>query len=127
MKDTLTHGYRDFRETVALKWGRHFRVNERFKIILGRDEEESISLIRYAHSNDHIMHLPTNDGPVAIIKGENPDASVLSIAAGLIQRFSKYREQAPLQVQYFKSEDKNVIRQIAAIGVSDVEFDRMKL
>lgn len=127
MKDTLTHGYRDFRETVALKWGRHFRLNERFKIILGRDEEESISLVRYAHAHDHIMHLPTNDGPVAIIKGENPDTSVLSIAAGLIQRFSKYREQLPIQTHYFKAENKNEIRHVVAGVIPDVEFDAMKL
>ncbi|HBO97900.1 MAG TPA: hypothetical protein DD648_07830, partial [Candidatus Omnitrophica bacterium] len=52
MNDTLEHGYRNFRETIALKWGRHFRLSHEFKVILGRDEKENEALIRHAHPDD---------------------------------------------------------------------------
>src|SRR5262245_18019363 len=69
MKDTLEHGYRNFRETIALKWGRHFRWSQDIKIILGRDKDENENLIRFAHPDDTIMQLTNNLGPTAIVKG----------------------------------------------------------
>jgi tRNA U34 2-thiouridine synthase MnmA/TrmU len=127
MKDTLDHGYKNFRETVALKWGRHFRINEKFKIVVGRDEEESISLTRYAHPTDHVMHLPSNDGPVALIKGETPDENIFSLAAGLIQRFSKYRDQPPIEVNYWMSQNRNDIKMATAKPVSELEIEAFKI
>src|SRR3989338_8945580 len=66
MEDTLTYGYRNFRETVALKWGRHFRITKDYKFILGRDSDENAALGSYAHPDDTIMELPDKLGPTLI-------------------------------------------------------------
>lgn len=127
MKDTLKHGYRNFRETVALKWGRHFRVNESIKFILGRDAEENISLIRYAHADDIIMQLPDNLGPTLIIKGNNISADILKTGAGLIQRFSKYKNAPPIDATYWTASNKMDIKTLTANPINDEWIEQFKV
>ena len=128
MKDTFKHGYRNFRETIALKWGRHFRLNEHFKIIVGRDEEENISLTRYAHRDDHIMQFAGEQlGPTLVLKGYNPPLDILETAAGFIQRFSKFKDQAPQQIKYRPAADKNEIKFVTARILREEEMERMKI
>jgi tRNA U34 2-thiouridine synthase MnmA/TrmU len=113
MKDTLDHGYRNFRETVALKWGRHFRINKDFKLILGRDADENSALKAYAHTDDTIMELVNSLGPTLILKGYNPSQELLAQAAGFIQMFSKYKDEETIEVNYWlasQPNEKHVIR-----------------
>ena len=76
----------------SLKWGRHFRLNENFKVILGRDAEENQALKAYAHPDDTIMEIPDKIGPTLILKGYNPSEEILALCAGLIQKYSKQKK-----------------------------------
>ncbi len=127
MTDTLQYGYRNFRETIALKWGRHFRINKDFKAILGRNDDENTSLLRYAHKDDTIMQFSYNAGGTLILKGPQPNSEILSIAAGLIQRFSKFKNEAPQEINYWPVADKNNIQTIKATLINDAQFDKIKI
>lgn len=127
MRDTLRYGYRNFRETVALKWGRHFRINDQYKAILGRDEEENMGLISYAHPDDHILELPDRKGPTCILKGPNPPDEILALCAGLIQRYSRYKNDGPKEIRYYPVSDKNAIKSIFSTAVADAQFEAMHI
>ncbi|MBI3617476.1 MAG: hypothetical protein HY210_04570, partial [Candidatus Omnitrophica bacterium] len=127
MKDTLKHGYRNFRETIALKWGRHFRLSPEFKVILGRDEEENETLIRHAHPDDRVMQISDNRGPTLILKGNDPGEAVLAAAAGLIQKFSRFKDQAPVEMNYWQCRNKNDVRRVVARVIDESEIERMRL
>jgi tRNA U34 2-thiouridine synthase MnmA/TrmU len=119
MKDTFTYGYRNFRETIALKWGRHFRLSAEFKAIVGRDEEENKALTHFAHPDDLIFELEDKKGPTLILKGNNPPDSVLQTAAGLVQWFCSYRHEQPKIVQYWKSSQKDCIFSVTASPLNE--------
>lgn len=102
MLDAFTYGFRDFDETIALQWGRHFRINDHFKAILGRDLKENDALIEYAHEDDYIMQPQDNQGPTCIIKGYNPTKELIELCAGLMLHLSKKRGQ-PEQKMIFWS------------------------
>ncbi len=127
MKDSFQYGYRNFRETIALKWGRHFRINDHYKIILGRDEEENISLIRYAHPDDTIMQMIDHQGPILILKGEKPSDDILKLSAGFMQKFSKAKNENNVRVRYWLPKDKNNIFETVATAPSDEEMERMRI
>jgi len=114
MKDTLEHGYRNFRETIALQWGRHFRLNDSFKTILGRNADENESLLQYAHPDDTIMTLAEHEGPTLLLKGLNPPRDILEKAAGLIQQFSKFKDEQPQKIKYWSVKNDNNIQFIDA-------------
>lgn len=128
MKDTFKYGYRNFRETIALKWGRHFRINDQFKVILGRDAEENSALKHYAHADDIIMEIPDKIGPTLILKGDNPSEEILALCAGLIQRYSKHKDSpASIQVEYWPVNDKNKISFIQARILDEATTHQLSL
>lgn len=126
MKDTLDHGYRNFRETIALKWGRHFRWDAGLKVILGRDKEENESLILFAHPDDTIMQLTNNLGPTAIVKG-NPTNGILAQVGGLIQRFSRYKDETSVDLRYWVKKDKEQVHLISSQPVAEDLLARITL
>jgi len=127
MTDTLKHGYRNFRETVALQWGRHFRVEQNFKIILGRSKDENDALKSYAHQDDVIMEIVDKKGPTLILKGPRPDEKILSIGAGLIQYYSPRRGEEPVTVEYWPARDKENVQRIEAHIISDEYVETIKI
>ena len=127
MKDTLKHGYRNFRETIALKWGRHFRLSSEFKVILGRDEEENEALIRHAHPDDHVIQMSDNRGPTLILKGYNPTPEILATAAGLIQKFSRLKDQPSVEMTCWQCRDKNDVCRVVARAIDEPEIERIRI
>lgn len=127
MQDTLDHGYRNFRETIGLKWGRHFRISNEFKAIVGRDESENESLRQFAHCDDYIFELEDENGPTVILKGYNPDEEALTIAAGLVQRFSKKHFSPPLEVIYWQVSQENATHRVQAKLLDDNQLEKMRI
>jgi len=125
MEDTFEHGYRNFRETIALKWGRHFRIDKNFKAIIGRDQSENDSLIQYAHTDDHIMQLVDNRGPTLVLKGYHPTKEILKISSGLIQRFSRYKDKRPQEFRYWPVNNKNDMKYIKGITLEEKLVEEM--
>ncbi len=125
MKDSFQYGYRNFRETIALKWGRHFRISKDFKAVLGRDEEENTSLKAFAHPEDFIFELPDKRGPTLVLKGISPSDEILQMCAGLIQKFSRYKDSDSVAVEYWLTRDTNQISQIQSRKITDAEIERI--
>ncbi len=127
IKDVFEHGYRNFRETISLKWGRHYRLSPEFKCILGRNMDENMALIRYAHPDDIIMQLPDNHGPTLILKGINPSPQILATAAGILQHFSKHKGQASIAMKYWPVKQRNLVQPIQAQELSADDLNPMKV
>jgi len=125
MRDTLDHGYRNFRETIALQWGRHFRLNRDFKAIVGRNSDENESLLQYAHPDDHVMELAEYAGPTLLLKGHNPSEDILKLAAGLIQQFSKYKNEPSQKAKYWSIVNQNDIKFVHARKLDRTFIDQI--
>jgi len=123
MRDTLDYGYRNFRETIALQWGRHFRIDQNFKVIVGRDMEENESLIRYAHREDIIMQLAEKEGPTLVLKGDNPTDEILMAAGGYIQRFSRYKNNLSEKMKYWRLADPNTIENVYSKKIAEERIE----
>lgn len=85
-----------------LKVGRHFRMDERTKIIVGRNEQDN-SFLQYAHelpeASSSAFFTPANfAGPNALLIGPLSDRTS-EFAGGLIMRYSKKFEQEAPQIQ----------------------------
>ena len=127
MKDTLDHGYRNFRETISLKWGKHFRISKDFKAILGRDESENEAILTYAHQDDFIFEVENKKGPTLILKGYNPSPEVLDIAAGLVSRFSSNKDISQFAVEYWPARDQNNIQKIYPKKLEEAYIEGIKI
>ncbi|KAA0445144.1 MAG: tRNA (5-methylaminomethyl-2-thiouridylate)-methyltransferase [Candidatus Thioglobus sp.] len=84
-------------DLMMLKVGRHIRPNERFKIIVAREEGEVKFLQGYRNQYANIHPVSCN-GPLALIDGE-PNQEDVKIAARILARYSQGREQNSVEVE----------------------------
>lgn len=127
IKDAFTHGYKNLDEIVALRWGRHFRINEKFKITLGRDANENECLTNAALNDDIIMKFKDVEGPWAFVKGENPPDEILQTTAGMMQKFSRYKNDDPLETYYWIASHPNELKTVAAKPISTEEIEKLQI
>ena len=76
LRDLFAHvpGY-THRDLVILTIGRHFRLNPRLRVILGRSQEENEKLLALAAPAD-VVFMPENfRGPTALVLGESEPAT----------------------------------------------------
>lgn len=72
-----------------LNFGRHFRLNDHAKLIVGRDQNDNRMLMQYFDENKH-RHLKATDypGPDCIVTG-NADKAALTLAAAICAGYSR--------------------------------------
>lgn len=87
MKDLMKHK-RDFEinDVELLKTGRHFRLGEEIKLIVGRNKEENDRLLTLARKGDLYFYPTKAKGPVGIGRGVFDKKQIL-IASGIIARY----------------------------------------
>ena len=71
LKDLMKYGEFNLNNVNLLKLGRHFRLTDKAKLIVGRNENENSRLINMAGVNDRIFTPPEDiAGPTALGRGE---------------------------------------------------------
>ncbi|MBU1997089.1 MAG: tRNA 4-thiouridine(8) synthase ThiI [Candidatus Omnitrophica bacterium] len=126
-KDLLSNKYNGFKDMISLQWGRHFRINENFKAILGRKESENNLLVENADPNDYIICIENDRGPTLILKGETPNEEIFKICGGLIKHFSKSKTLDSVRVQYFKASFPKELFYFNAISLGEDYIDSMNV
>jgi len=100
LKDLWAHrGERDYDldDIMLLKVGRHFRPNDRYKLIVARDSGETNYLRGYRHRFTH-LEAESHVGPLAILQGAPADED-LETAARITARYGKGRNADSVTVK----------------------------
>ena len=96
LRDLLSHQSEvHIRDIELLQVGRHFRLNESTKVIIGRRKEENERLLELAHEGDVIIKVMDYPGPIALIPRGSPKPSI-EIAASLCIRYSDAPNNIPV-------------------------------
>ncbi|MCM0081022.1 hypothetical protein L4X63_05415 [Geomonas sp. Red32] len=89
IRDVFDHtdglNMRDFR---LLKLGRHFRIGDRTKVILGRNEGENEMLERSVQAGEATLHWLDGMSPLAAVMGESSE-ELLVLTGRLLLRYAK--------------------------------------
>lgn len=102
MKDLLNHDALTLDNVRLLKFGRHFRLSNRTKLIVGRNEKDNEILESLAGNDDIVMRLRDHQGPVSILRGEF-DNETIKLGAGIAARHTKFRDKEMLKVNYWRN------------------------
>ena len=94
LSDLLTHNPQaDVRDAEFLKVGRHFRLNERTKLVCGRNHNENERLRQLARPGDVLLSSLDVPGPTAVLIGPG-DTPTIELASSLVVRYSDVPELA---------------------------------
>ena len=98
LRDLLTHQVEvQIRDIELLHIGRHFRLDESTKVIIGRRKEENERLLELAHEGDVVIKVIDYPGPIALIPRGSPKPFI-EIAASLCIRYSDAPNNIPILV-----------------------------
>ena len=101
--DVLSHrGALSKEDLILSKVGRHFRLSDSVKVIVGRWEAENDFLERYAEGRwtFEVMGVP---GPIALAEGTLSSEAIRKVAA-LVARYSDAKREASVEVRYTHEE-----------------------
>ena len=91
LKDLFKH-HRDFRirDIELLKFGRHFRINNTTRVIVGRNSLDNEAIQRFYEEGDILIHMTHFPGPTAIVPdgADEADEKVCRHAAAICAYYS---------------------------------------
>jgi len=108
LRDLLKHCDATLNDMELLKHGRHFRLDNRTKAIVGRNQQDNDDIASLAEDNDTVIEPVDFAGPSALLRGNRSEDNVRK-AAGLVVLYSKARTQpAATVVVKHGSDSRNV-------------------
>lgn len=98
LKDLIKHEEININNTEFLKLGRHFRLSPKFKLIVGRDENENQRIMNLAQEGDFCFEPKNLSGPTGIGRGEF-DQSMKILSSQIIARYTSQEEKVDVLVK----------------------------
>jgi tRNA U34 2-thiouridine synthase MnmA/TrmU len=110
LRDAFSHIGRDVMKKadfLLLRYGRHFRLSDRTKVIVGRNEKENAALLEL--SSAHVRIEPVEVmGPLSLIEG-SPSDDELHLAAALTARYCDHDDERPITLRVTRSGEEETI------------------
>ena len=101
IKDLIKHNELDLSNINLLKAGRYFRLSDKAKLIVGRNEAGNELLSRLSKENDYIFRPSYVNGPVAIGRGAfEPDT--IELSCKIVARYCDRDGNSETEVSYKK-------------------------
>ena len=98
LQELIDHGEFTRENAQLLKVGRHLRLSDHVKLVIGRDAEDCEALATLRSKGDVTVALADAPGPLGIVRGE-PSRDDLLCAAGIVARYSKLRDEENVRVR----------------------------
>ena len=88
LRDLLTY-QREFNldDIELLKLGRHFRVSDQAKLVLGRNQAENQRLTGFLREGDFLMEPTGVPGPTALLRAGVISQDLINLSAGILVRY----------------------------------------
>lgn len=112
LKDLLDHRADPARADLELlKYGRHLRVDEGTKIVVGRNKSDNERIMAwFREESDVLIRMNVHPGPVALIPHGAPEETV-RWAAGVCAGYSKSPPGAPAELVVFSPGGRQTLRE----------------
>jgi tRNA-uridine 2-sulfurtransferase len=121
LKDVFDHtdelNLRDFR---LLKIGRHFRIGERTKVIIGRSEADNNLLEAAMQPGETAFTWLDGNTPLGVITG-NQDPEHFDLASRILLRYTKAEPSAPCRIKVRGNEGEQIVSVVNDMNDTAVE------
>ncbi|MBC7189491.1 tRNA 4-thiouridine(8) synthase ThiI [Candidatus Aerophobetes bacterium] len=125
IKFILSFGKLNLNEVELLKIGRHFRLNYKARVIIGRCKQENIQIERLATPGDIILKVKDYPGPTSLFRGMFSE-ELLMQAASLTARYSDAPREKEAVVKYF-TYPTGKIQTIKVKSASEKEIENLRI
>jgi hypothetical protein len=112
------------RDIQLLRLGRHFRNDDGFTIIIGRDEQDNAALEKLVVPGDYSLQLTVDYGSPFVLAEAGISEDGLNLAARLCVRYSTARRQALVPVKIVQN-GKTTLVEVAPASEREIEQFRI--
>jgi len=92
-----------------LKIGRHFRLQDGTKLIVGRNRSDNEYIINnFNRAENYILHAADVKGPFAILPKESSE-NTLKTASSICARYSDDKQDEPTMIRIKLMDDENIV------------------
>lgn len=115
--------------------GRHFQYHGRFRLVVGRNEEENNILLGLSTAEDILVRVREFTGPITVVRrsrapgtaaSEEEKKQAVKIAAALTLYYSKGKVAGPVWVDYWSTQ-RNENGEILTAAAEPKQVERMRL
>lgn len=103
----------EMKEINLLKTGRHFRISEKTKIIVGRDEKDNDLIESFLSEDDIRIWVDTHGSPLVVIRGETDEVTI-KLAASICAAYSGAKKLPEVDVTVQGLSGRNIIKTVPA-------------
>ncbi len=123
LKELMDKNDLDLENVSLLKYGRHFRLDEGTKVVVGRNEKDNGEILNLKKDNDVILRLKDEPGPYALLRG-NAKRENIEKASSFVVGLSKKKRAKETEVEFWS--DKTDINILIANTIADGEMQKLK-
>jgi tRNA U34 2-thiouridine synthase MnmA/TrmU len=105
LKDLIAYSELDPNNVELLKLGRHFRLSQSAKLVVGRNEEENARLENLGQENDYLFMPTETAGPTALGRGAF-DTALIELACQIVCRYCDLNGKINAKILYQRIPDK---------------------
>ena len=98
VRDLIDHGDFSMAQARRLRTGRHFRLPEGSKLVIGRNQEENESLLESLSEGELAIITTGCPGPAAVLTGAAA-ASELELAASMVARYGDDKSSREIEME----------------------------
>lgn len=114
LRDLFSHKEdRRIRDIDLLKYGRHFRINDNYKIIVGRNKADNNALQTHVLEDDLVLSMADYPGPQVLVP-YGGDENIMNTAAALCVHYSDAPDNREVNVNCLKGKTSTTISTKAA-------------
>ena len=103
MRDLISHTDKtDVKEARRLQVGRHFRLDDGAKVIVGRNMEDNRKLENLVREDDTVIQILNFKGPYVVLSGKPSNGAALSTvmtAARIAARYATAPDGAEVEIE----------------------------
>jgi len=116
LKDLMKYGEFNLENTQLLRIGRHFRLNDTAKLVVGRNEKENERMLNLARENDYLF-MPTDElaGPTSLGRGIFSE-ELIKLSCSITCRYCDLNGNKNVDIVYRRiSEKENSVLKVSPI------------
>jgi len=101
--DIIEHHSLDMESIRLLKYGRHFRLDDKTKVIIGRDEPDNDLIEAEVKGNDILLEGYDFGSPIALVRGNITEENI-KVSAELLVLHTKERNEKNVKLIFWNKE-----------------------
>ena len=120
LKDLISRDDLNADNVSLLKCGRHFRLDDETKVVVGRDEKDNRRVRDLKKGSDVMMRLKGRPGPYVLLRG-NTSSENVERAASLAISHSKGKNEESAAVEFWMAEESRKTIMVGPMDAGEVE------